>query len=76
MLRLAEGLDRSHSQPVSGLDVHDRGDDGLLQLRATGDAELELWAATRHAAEFERLIGKPLRVEVSAAATTVTTPSC
>ena len=72
ILRLAEGLDRSHSQPVSGLDVHDRGDDGLLQLRATGDAELELWAATRHAKEFERLIGKPLRVEVSATATTAT----
>ena len=68
MLRLAEGLDRSHSQPVSGLEVHDRGDDALLQLRANGDAELELWAATRHAGEFERLLGKPLRVEVSAAA--------
>ena len=65
ILRLAESLDRSHSQPVSGLELHDRGDDGLLQLRATGDAELELWAATRHAAAFERLIGKPLRVEVS-----------
>jgi exopolyphosphatase/guanosine-5'-triphosphate,3'-diphosphate pyrophosphatase len=65
ILRLAESLDRSHSQPVSGLEVHDREDDGLLQLRATGDAELELWAATRHASEFERLIGKPLRVEVS-----------
>jgi exopolyphosphatase/guanosine-5'-triphosphate,3'-diphosphate pyrophosphatase len=65
ILRLAESLDRSHSQPVSGLEVHDRGDDGLLQLRATGDAELELWAATRHAAEFERLIGKPLLVEAT-----------
>jgi exopolyphosphatase/guanosine-5'-triphosphate,3'-diphosphate pyrophosphatase len=65
ILRLAESLDRSHSQPVSGLELHDRGDDGLLQLRAAGDAELELWAATRHAAAFERLIGKPLRVEVS-----------
>jgi len=70
MLRLAEGLDRSHSQPVAGLELHDRGDDGLLQLRANGDAELELWAAARHAAEFERLIGKPLRVEVSAVAAT------
>jgi len=65
ILRLAESLDRSHSQPVSGLELHDRGDDGLLQLRTSGDAELELWAATRHAAAFERLIGKPLRVEVS-----------
>jgi exopolyphosphatase/guanosine-5'-triphosphate,3'-diphosphate pyrophosphatase len=69
ILRLAESLDRSHSQPVSGLELHDRGDDGLLQLRASGDAELELWAASRHGAEFERLIGKPLRVEVSAAGT-------
>jgi exopolyphosphatase/guanosine-5'-triphosphate,3'-diphosphate pyrophosphatase len=67
MLRLAEGLDRSHSQPVASLELHDRNEDGLLQLRATGDAELELWAAARHAAEFERVIGKPLRVEVSAA---------
>jgi exopolyphosphatase/guanosine-5'-triphosphate,3'-diphosphate pyrophosphatase len=63
ILRLAESLDRSHSQPVSGIELHDRGDDGLLQLRTSGDAELELWAATRHAAAFERLIGKPLRVE-------------
>jgi exopolyphosphatase/guanosine-5'-triphosphate,3'-diphosphate pyrophosphatase len=70
ILRLAESLDRSHSQPVSGLELHDRGDDGLLQLRTSGDAELELWAATRHAAAFERLIGKPLRVEVSGNAST------
>ena len=65
ILRLAESLDRSHSQTVSALDLHDRGDDGLLQIRTAGDAELELWAAGRHAAPFERLIGKPLRLEVS-----------
>jgi exopolyphosphatase / guanosine-5'-triphosphate,3'-diphosphate pyrophosphatase len=73
MLRLAEGLDRSHSQPVASLELHDRGEDGLLQLRATGDAELELWAAARHAAEFERLIGKPVRVEVSTVGATGST---
>ena len=66
ILRLAEGLDRSHSQPVAGLELHDRGEDALLQLRTAGDAELELWAATRHAAAFERLIGKPLHVEAGA----------
>ena len=65
ILRLAESLDRSHSQTISGVELHDRGEDGLLQLRTTGDAELELWAAHRHAAPFERMIGKPLRVEVS-----------
>ena len=46
--------------------LHDRGDDDLLQLRTTGDAELELWAAHRHAAPFERMLGKPLRFEVAA----------
>ena len=65
ILRLAESLDRSHAQTITGLELHDRGDDDLVQLRATGDVELELWAATRHAAPFERMMGKPLRIEVS-----------
>ena len=42
---------------ITGIEVHDRGDDDLLQLRTSGDAELELWAATRHAAPFERMTG-------------------
>src|SRR4051794_35708442 len=65
ILRLAENLDRSHAQTISGVALHDRGDDALLQLRTTGDAELELWAATRHAAPLEHVLGKPVRVEVS-----------
>jgi len=65
LLRLAESLDRSHQQSITGLALHDRGDDDLLQLRTTGDAELELWAAARSAGPFERLMGKPLRIEVS-----------
>ena len=64
MLRLAENLDRSHSQSVTGLEFQDREDDALLQLRTAGDAELELWAAARHLAPFEEVIGKPLRIEV------------
>ena len=48
MLRLAESLDRSHAQTITGLELHDRGEDALLQVRTSGDAELELWAATRH----------------------------
>src|SRR5262249_59706203 len=49
MLRLAEGLDRSHAQVVTGVDVVPRGDAYLIRLRVSGDAELELWAAQRHA---------------------------
>jgi exopolyphosphatase / guanosine-5'-triphosphate,3'-diphosphate pyrophosphatase len=65
MVRLAEGLDRSHSQAVTGVDVFPRGDDYLLRLRATEDAELELWAALRHAAPLEKMLGRPIRFEVS-----------
>jgi exopolyphosphatase / guanosine-5'-triphosphate,3'-diphosphate pyrophosphatase len=65
ILRLAESLDRSHSQLISAVEFHDRDEDALLQVRTSGDAELELWAAARHRAPFERVIGRPLHVEVS-----------
>ena len=67
MVRLAEGLDRSHARAVEGIDIHARGDDYLARLRATGDAELELWAAHRHVAPLEALLGKPIRFEVAGA---------
>jgi exopolyphosphatase/guanosine-5'-triphosphate,3'-diphosphate pyrophosphatase len=66
ILRLAEGLDRSHGQVISGIELIDRGQDMLLQLHASGDAELEVWATNRHLAPFERLVGKPVRMEVAA----------
>jgi exopolyphosphatase/guanosine-5'-triphosphate,3'-diphosphate pyrophosphatase len=65
MVRLAEGLDRSHAQALSGLDIFPRGDDYLVRLRASGDAELELWAAHRHVAPLEKVLGKPIRFEVA-----------
>jgi exopolyphosphatase/guanosine-5'-triphosphate,3'-diphosphate pyrophosphatase len=64
MVRLAEGLDRSHAQALAGMDLYPRGDDYLARLRATGDAELELWAAHRHVAPLEAILGKPVRFEV------------
>jgi exopolyphosphatase/guanosine-5'-triphosphate,3'-diphosphate pyrophosphatase len=66
ILRLAESLDRSHAQVVSGLELRDRGDDFLLQLQARDDAELEVWATSRHVGPFEDVLGKPLRLDVSA----------
>jgi exopolyphosphatase/guanosine-5'-triphosphate,3'-diphosphate pyrophosphatase len=65
MLRLAEGLDRSHAQVVTALDVVPRGDQFLIRLRAAGDAELELWAAHRHAAPLEDVLRRAFRFEVS-----------
>jgi exopolyphosphatase / guanosine-5'-triphosphate,3'-diphosphate pyrophosphatase len=66
ILRVAESLDRSHTQTISGLDFRDRGDDALLQVHTTGDAELEVWATNRHLQPFERLLGKPIRLEAAA----------
>jgi exopolyphosphatase/guanosine-5'-triphosphate,3'-diphosphate pyrophosphatase len=65
IVRLAEGLDRSHAQTIAGLDLYPRGDDYLARLRAAGDAELELWAAHRHVAALEEVLGRPIRFEVA-----------
>lgn len=64
ILRVAESLDRSHSQVISKLDIRDEGDDLRLQLHTTEDAELEVWATHRHLQPFERLVGKPVRLEI------------
>ena len=67
IVRLAEGLDRSHAQAVAGIDLFPRGDDYIARLRSSGDAELELWAAHRHVAPLERELDRPIRFEVAGA---------
>jgi exopolyphosphatase / guanosine-5'-triphosphate,3'-diphosphate pyrophosphatase len=67
ILRVAESLDRSHAQPILGLEVHDRGDDIVISLHASGDAELEVWATGRHLEPFEELVGKAVRLEMAEA---------
>jgi exopolyphosphatase / guanosine-5'-triphosphate,3'-diphosphate pyrophosphatase len=69
ILRVAESLDRSHTQAISGIELRDRGEDALLQLHTATDAELEIWATNRHLQPFEHLLGKPVRLE-----STVTPP--
>ena len=65
LLRVAESLDRSHTLAVSGLELRDRGDDMLLQLHTSSDAELEVWATNRYLQPFEQVVGKPVRIEVT-----------
>jgi exopolyphosphatase/guanosine-5'-triphosphate,3'-diphosphate pyrophosphatase len=65
ILRVAESLDRSHAQVISGLEVEDRGADVLMQLRTSGDAELEMWAASRHIGPFQKLLQKPIRLSAA-----------
>jgi exopolyphosphatase/guanosine-5'-triphosphate,3'-diphosphate pyrophosphatase len=65
IVRLAEGLDRSHAQALAGIDLFPRPDDYLARIRATGDAELEIWAAHRHVGPLERELDKPIHFEVA-----------
>ena len=65
MLRVAESLDRSHAQVISALEVHDRSDDLVVQVRTSGDAELELWATNRHLKPFEQVMRKPVTLEAA-----------
>lgn len=63
LLRLAEGLDRSHAQVVQGVEA-EPADGGLrLRLRTTGDPELELWAAARQAGPLGKVLGRSLIFE-------------
>jgi exopolyphosphatase / guanosine-5'-triphosphate,3'-diphosphate pyrophosphatase len=63
ILRVAESLDRSHAQAITGLELRDRGQDALLLVHTATDAELEVWATNRHLQPFEKLLGKPVRLE-------------
>jgi exopolyphosphatase/guanosine-5'-triphosphate,3'-diphosphate pyrophosphatase len=65
ILRVAENLDRSHSQVISGLAVRARKANVKLELTAAGDAELEMWATARHVAPFEEVVGRPVRLVLS-----------
>ena len=63
ILRVAESLDRSHAQAITALELRDRGEDMLLVVHTGTDAELEVWATNRHLQPFEKLLGKPVRLE-------------
>ena len=45
--------------------MRDRGEDFLLLVQTSDDAELEVWAAERHLEPFEQTLKKPLRLEAA-----------
>ena len=69
ILRVAESLDRSHGQVISSLDLQDAGDSMALRIhtQANADAELELWATARYLKPFEKLVQKPVTLELASA---------
>jgi exopolyphosphatase/guanosine-5'-triphosphate,3'-diphosphate pyrophosphatase len=67
MLRIAEGLDRSHYQLIQELRVLRTRDRVSLRLTARRGAGLEVWAARRRTRLLERLIGARVRVSAKIA---------
>jgi len=69
LLRLAEGLERSHAQVVTGVRVQHpvkgRRLPLRIRLRTAGDAELEIWAAHRHVAALADWLDRPILFEIS-----------
>ncbi|HUL75258.1 MAG TPA: Ppx/GppA phosphatase family protein [Vicinamibacterales bacterium] len=68
IVRLAEGLDRSHAQVITGVDASPNGPGIKLRLQSSGDAELELWAADRHASALAKLFEQEIHFELIGAA--------
>lgn len=56
ILRLADGLDRSHFQVVRDLQIRVAGRDVSIRLAAGEDPELEIWAAARKGRLFEKAL--------------------
>ena len=68
-VRLAEGLDRSHAQVVTRLSVAAKENERLVvRLKTKGDAELEIWAADRHAIGITDVFGVPVSFEQAGSA--------
>ncbi len=64
LLRLAESLDRSHQRVVQEVSLNcQKEGDVVLELFASGDCHLELWAAAVHAKAFARTFGRRLEIE-------------
>lgn len=67
MLRLADGLDRSHHQVVRGLRCAYDDRSLVIRVETNGDAELELWGARRKAKLLERALRRKVEIELDGA---------
>lgn len=62
ILRVADGLDRSHYQNVRDIRTVVRKGVVEIQIRTQGDPELEIWGAMRKCELFERLMKRKLQI--------------
>lgn len=64
-LRLANGLDRSHYQNVSGLTAALTDKTFDIEIATKGDPQLEVWGGRRGADLFQQTFGRPVRITVA-----------
>jgi hypothetical protein len=61
ILRLADNLDRSPEHRIQGVDCRmPNGGEVVLQVRSTGDIDLEQWAAERAGEAFQQIYHRPI----------------
>jgi exopolyphosphatase/guanosine-5'-triphosphate,3'-diphosphate pyrophosphatase len=63
IIRVADGLDRSHYQNVQELDVDLTEDELLLKIKTLDEPHLEIWGAMRKSHLMKEVIGRKLRIE-------------
>jgi exopolyphosphatase/guanosine-5'-triphosphate,3'-diphosphate pyrophosphatase len=62
LLRIADGLDRSHFSVIQDLEVK-IGKSVSIVLHTSGDPELEIWAARNRVDLFEKVFQRPVQFE-------------
>ena len=62
LLRIADGLDRSHFSVIQSLAVT-LGNPVTITLQTAGDPELEIWAARARADLFEKIFKRSVQFE-------------
>jgi exopolyphosphatase/guanosine-5'-triphosphate,3'-diphosphate pyrophosphatase len=63
LLRVAEGLDRSHDRLVQSVSVAQNSRGVTIHVKSRREAELEIWAARRRVDMLSKLLGGPVHVD-------------
>lgn len=62
ILRVADGLDRSHYQNVKSLRVEIHTDNVTIAIQTQSDPELEIWGATRKSELLAKKLNRPVEI--------------
>lgn len=65
IIRIADGLDRSHYQNVQGMAIETTPDEVLIKIKTESEPQLEIWGAMRKNALFEEITGRTLSIKES-----------